>query len=65
MHKASDQAEMWKKVDLLREDKKKLKAELLSMKDNLSEKLADTPLFISYARTQIDEMLKTLDSSFL
>lgn len=57
-----NQDELWKKVDSLIEQKKKLRADLLSIKDNLETTMIDTPLFIGYARSQIDKTLQSLDS---
>lgn len=60
-----NQDELWKEVASIRDKKKKLRAELLSIKDNLGTIMADTPLFVGYAKSQIDKALNSLDSQFI
>lgn len=57
-----NQSELFEKYSSLLKEKKKLRDDLLSMKDNLEILMADTPLFIGFAKKQIDKALQTLDS---
>ncbi len=60
-----NQSDLWKNVDLLIRRKKKLRNDLLLIRGNLEEIMADQPLFISYTKSQIDKMLNDLNSQFL
>ena len=57
-----NQSELFAKYSSLLKEKEKLRKDLLSMKDNLETLMADQPLFIGFARKQIDKALLAIDS---